>query len=43
MQVMPYEGGFLEQPAKTMEALGIIQTLFSEKLKEEFRNGKGRI
>ena len=32
---LPFEGGVLNQPAKTMAVYGIIQTLFCEKLMED--------
>ncbi len=35
LNVMPFAGGFLEQPVKTMEVLRTIQQVFAEKLKEE--------
>jgi len=35
LQVMPFSGGFLEQPSKTMDALQIIQERFCEKIFEE--------
>jgi len=40
MIVMPYAGGWLEQPSKTMDALQIIQTRFCEKLAEEQERAK---
>ena len=38
---LPYGGGVMHQPYRTMQAFGIVQVVFSEKLKEEY-NGKGK-
>ncbi len=39
---LPYSGGWLEQPYKTMQAIGLLQSLFSEKIREEMKRiGKG--
>ena len=35
LSVMPYQGGFLQQPHKTMQAIEIIQGRFRERLNEE--------
>jgi hypothetical protein len=34
---LPYPGGFLEQPYRTMEAVGVVQKVFGEKLRQELR------
>jgi len=33
---LPYSGGVLEQPIRTMELFEVVQVVFSEKLKEEY-------
>lgn len=37
---MPYEGGFLEQPTRTMQALAVVQEVFAERLRQEYEKGK---
>jgi len=36
---LPYSGGFMEQPHKTMLALSTIQAAFAEKLRQERKVG----
>lgn len=33
---LPFSGGFVEQPQRTMQAVGVIQQVFSERLKAEY-------
>lgn len=39
---LPYEGGFLEQPTRTMQAIGVIQEAFAEKLRSEYEKMRKR-
>ena len=39
---LPYSGGTLQQPIRTMQAFGVVQAVFGEKLKEEYSNGKSK-
>lgn len=36
---LPYQGGVLEQPLRTMQAFEVVQVVFGEKLKEEYSKG----
>jgi hypothetical protein len=40
MQVLPYEGGFMEQPYRTMQVFEEIRGVFGEKLAEETKTVK---
>ncbi len=33
---LPYSGGFLEQPARTMQAVEVVQVVFADRLRAEF-------
>lgn len=37
---MPYEGGYLEQPTRTMQAIAVVQEVFAERLRQEYEKGK---
>lgn len=40
---LPYSGGYMEQPIRTMQAAGVVQNAFSERLKQEYdKKRKGR-
>lgn len=39
---LPYDGGFLEQPVRTMQAVGIVQEVFSERLRDEYKKKVNR-
>lgn len=38
----PYDGGFLEQPYKTTEAIEVIQNVFCQKLHDEIKKANKR-
>lgn len=33
---LPYSGGFLEQPTRTMQAVSVVQEVFAERLRQEY-------
>lgn len=37
---LPYRGGFMEQPSRTMQAVGVIQEAFAERLRQEYEKHK---
>jgi len=37
---LPYPGGFLQQPTRTMQAVGVVQEAFSERLRQEYEKHK---
>lgn len=37
---LPAPGGFLEQPGRTMAAVGVVQEVFSERLRQEYQKAK---
>ena len=39
MIALPYAGGFLDQPSKTMQALAVIQGVYTERINEENKRG----
>jgi len=42
MMHLPYSGGYLEQPARTMQAAGVIQEVFAERLRQEYEKKRKR-
>lgn len=34
---LPFDGGFLEQPMRTMQAVGVVQEVFGERLRDEYK------
>jgi hypothetical protein len=37
---MPYEGGYMDQPTRTMQAIAVIQEVFAERLRQEYNKGR---
>jgi hypothetical protein len=43
---LPFEGGFLEQPFRTMQAIAVVQEAFADRLRREYeqktRSARGK-
>lgn len=39
---MPFDGGYMEQPMRTMQAIGVIQEVFGDRLRDEYKKKVNR-